>query len=217
MLSNMSVKRSMLHQCEGDKACASVLSMLTVLCTLYSVLCTLYSVPCTLYPVLCTLCSVLCALCSVLCTDKHHAAGVQLRASSAVAGNETLEALRHRQRLEARAAEEEDLMVRVPLSKEQKKQLKADRRVNLSGAAMMNDFADDVADLVGVSSLSLQHFTGLYKSVHLCSHLPEIQTIKQRPLMLLKFNSNSTQPNPIQLNSTAQESINCFSEACCTV
>ena len=78
---------------------------------------------------------------------------LQLRASSAVAGNETLEALRHRQRLEARAAEEEDLMVRVPLSKEQKKQLKADRRVNLSGAAMMNDFADDVADLVGVSSL----------------------------------------------------------------
>ena len=80
---------------------------------------------------------------------------LQLRASSAVAGNETLEALRHRQRLEARAAEEEDLMVRVPLSKEQKKQLKADRRVNLSGAAMMNDFADDVADLVGVSSLSI--------------------------------------------------------------
>ena len=91
---------------------------------------------------------------TAVCTDKHYAAGVQLRASSAVAGNETLEALRHRQRLEARAAEEEDLMVRVPLSKEQKKQLKADRRVNLSGAAMMNDFADDVADLVGVSSLS---------------------------------------------------------------
>ncbi|DBA96237.1 TPA: hypothetical protein ACH3X3_002431 [Trebouxia sp. C0006] len=76
----------------------------------------------------------------------------ELRASSAVAGNETLEALRHRQRLEARAAEEEDLMVRVPLSKEQKKQLKADRRVNLSGAAMMNDFADDVADLVGMDN-----------------------------------------------------------------
>lgn len=71
------------------------------------------------------------------------------------AGNETLEALRHRQKLEARAAEEEDLMVRMPLSKEQKKQMKADRRVNLSGAAMMNDFADDVADLVGVSHLSL--------------------------------------------------------------
>ncbi|KAA6428544.1 MAG: hypothetical protein FRX49_01420 [Trebouxia sp. A1-2] len=35
----------------------------------------------------------------------------ELRASSAVAGNETLEALRHRQRLEARAAEEEDLMM----------------------------------------------------------------------------------------------------------
>ena len=67
------------------------------------------------------------------------------------AGNESMEALRHRQRLEARAAEEEDLMVRVPLSKEQRKQLKADRRHNLSGAAMMNDFADDVADLVGVS------------------------------------------------------------------
>ena len=75
---------------------------------------------------------------------------MQLRASNVVAGNETLEALRHRQKLEARAAEEEDLMVRVPLSKEQRKKLKADRRGNLSGAAMMNDFADDVADLVGV-------------------------------------------------------------------
>ena len=70
-----------------------------------------------------------------------------------VAGNETLEALRHRQKLEARAAEEEDLMVRVPLSKEQRKKLKADRRGNLSGAAMLNDFADDVADLVGVRHL----------------------------------------------------------------
>lgn len=70
-----------------------------------------------------------------------------------VAGNETLEALRHRQKLEARAAEEEDLMVRVPLSKEQRKKLKAERRGNLSGAAMMNDFADDVADLVGVRCL----------------------------------------------------------------
>ena len=74
-----------------------------------------------------------------------------MRSSDAVLGNERLEALRHRQRLEARAAEEEDLMTRVPLTKEQKKQLKADRRVNLSGAAMMNDFADDVADLIGVS------------------------------------------------------------------
>lgn len=74
----------------------------------------------------------------------------ELRASNVVAGNETLEALRHRQKLEARAAEEEDLMVRVPLSKEQRKKLKAERRGNLSGAAMMNDFADDVADLVGM-------------------------------------------------------------------
>lgn len=79
---------------------------------------------------------------------------VQLRASTATAGNESMEALRHRQRLEARAAEEEDLMVRVPLSKEQRKQLKADRRHNMSGSAMMNDFADDVADLVGVSPVS---------------------------------------------------------------
>ena len=78
---------------------------------------------------------------------------MQLRASNVVAGNETLQALRHRQTLDARAAEEEDLMVRVPLSKEQRKKLKADRRGNLSGAAMMNDFADDVADLVGVRPL----------------------------------------------------------------
>ena len=93
-----------------------------------------------------------------------------MRASNVVAGNETLQALRHRQTLDARAAEEEDLMVRVPLSKEQRKKLKADRRGNLSGAAMMNDFADDVADLVGVRPLrvlaalqwvAMQEFRGI--------------------------------------------------------
>lgn len=110
----------------------------------------------------------------------NHAAGLQLRASSAVAGNETLEALRHRQRLEARAAEEEDLMVRVPLSKEQKKQLKADRRVNLSGAAVMNDFADDVADLVGVSILLHRHrcFKRYSRNIRLQQILKWIEGVK---------------------------------------
>lgn len=87
---------------------------------------------------------------TLVCASRLVAFCLQLRASNVVAGNETLEALRHRQKLEARAAEEEALMVRVPLSKEQRKKLKADRRGNLSGAAMMNDFADDVADLIGV-------------------------------------------------------------------
>lgn len=126
---------------------------------------------------------------TVLCTDKLHAAGLQLRASSAVAGNETLEALRHRQRLEARAAEEEDLMVRVPLSKEQKKQVKADRRVNLSGAAMMNDFADDVADLVGVSSLSLKQrcFKWCPRNVYLVATTEIFERHERDKQMLLVF------------------------------
>ena len=48
----------------------------------------------------------------------------------------------------ARDAVEEDLMVRVPLSRQERKQQRAQRRAGLSGKALLDDFADDVADLV---------------------------------------------------------------------
>lgn len=38
--------------------------------------------------------------------------------------------------------------VRVPLSKEERKRLKAQRREGLAGRALLDDFADDIADLV---------------------------------------------------------------------
>lgn len=41
-------------------------------------------------------------------------------------------------------------MARVPLSKAERKNLKAQRRAGLSGGVMLDDFADDVADLVQV-------------------------------------------------------------------
>jgi hypothetical protein len=37
----------------------------------------------------------------------------------------------------------------VPLSKEERKRLKAHRRAGLSGAALLDDFADEVDDIVG--------------------------------------------------------------------
>lgn len=63
-------------------------------------------------------------------------------------GMDTVAALRQRQRMAARDAVEEDLMVRVPLSREERKQMKAQRRAGLSGKALLDDFVDDVADLV---------------------------------------------------------------------
>ncbi|KAK9829724.1 hypothetical protein WJX72_007528 [[Myrmecia] bisecta] len=70
----------------------------------------------------------------------------ELRAGPA--GGDTAGAIRQRHRLEARAAEEEDLMIRVPLSKEERKRVKAQQRAGLSGKALLDDFADDVADLI---------------------------------------------------------------------
>lgn len=63
-------------------------------------------------------------------------------------GMDTVAALRQRQRMAARDAVEEDLMVRVPLSRQERKQMKAQRRAGLSGKALLDDFVDDVADLV---------------------------------------------------------------------
>ena len=64
-------------------------------------------------------------------------------------GMDTADALRHRQKLAARAEVEEELMIRVPLSKDERKKLKAQRRAGLSGKALLDDFQDDLADLVG--------------------------------------------------------------------
>lgn len=41
------------------------------------------------------------------------------------------------------------LQVRVPLTKEERKRAKAQQRAGLSGRAVLDDFADDVAGLIG--------------------------------------------------------------------
>ena len=66
------------------------------------------------------------------------------------AGEETEQATRQRARLDRRAAEEEELMMRVPLAKKELKGMRAAQRAGLSGGALLDDFADDVADLVKV-------------------------------------------------------------------
>lgn len=65
-------------------------------------------------------------------------------------GEEDAFAARQRRRLEKRAEEEEDLMMRVPLHKKELKQLRQAEKSRLTGGAMLDDFADDVADLVQV-------------------------------------------------------------------
>lgn len=60
-------------------------------------------------------------------------------------------AARQRERLLRRAEEEEELMMRVPLAKKELKGLRAvQKKGGFSGGAMLDDFADDVADLVQV-------------------------------------------------------------------
>eukprot|EP00877_Chromochloris_zofingiensis_P010647 jgi/Chrzof1/5836/Cz16g17190.t1 len=78
-------------------------------------------------------------------------AGAPEEQQTAVAGFDSAAAVAARQRLEARAAVEEDLMVRVPLSKQEAKKLRAQRRAGLSGQGLLDDFADEVADLVQLS------------------------------------------------------------------
>ena len=56
--------------------------------------------------------------------------------------------LRTRQGLAARAAEEEDLMLRVPLTKDERRRLKSARREGMAGGALLDDFTADVAGLV---------------------------------------------------------------------
>ena len=58
--------------------------------------------------------------------------------------------------MQRRAAEEEELMMRVPLAKSELKGLRAaQNNARFSGGAMLDDFADDVADLVQVPLLIL--------------------------------------------------------------
>ena len=45
-------------------------------------------------------------------------------------------------------------MIRVPLSKEERKRMKAQRRAGLSGKALLDDFQDDIADLVSGDALA---------------------------------------------------------------
>lgn len=80
----------------------------------------------------------------------------QLR--DAPAGGDSAGLLRARARLAARAAEEEGLFTRVPLSRAERQGLKAARRAGLAGGALLDDFADDVAGLVQASGRSVLGF-----------------------------------------------------------
>ena len=79
-------------------------------------------------------------------------------------GMDTADALRTRQRLAARENVEEELMIRVPLSKEERKSLKAQRRAGLSGKALLDDFADDIADLVDGKDLGIHSIHSRHKA-----------------------------------------------------
>ena len=64
------------------------------------------------------------------------------------AGLESSGALKVRAKLAAREAVEEDLMLRVPISKEERKKLRREHRKGMAGAGLLAEFADDVADVV---------------------------------------------------------------------
>lgn len=82
----------------------------------------------------------------------------EVRDTGGFAGD-TFAALKEKQRMEARAREEEELMVRVPLTKEERKRLKAQQRAGLSGRALLDDFADDVAGVLGAADDDTRAFT----------------------------------------------------------
>eukprot|EP00898_Chlorokybus_atmophyticus_P006287 jgi/Chlat1/665/Chrsp104S01144 len=65
-------------------------------------------------------------------------------------GAESQRELRIKKRLDQRAEAEENMFVRLPISKQDKKQLKAARR-GTSVAVALEDFEDDVADIVGMA------------------------------------------------------------------
>ncbi|CAG9463538.1 unnamed protein product [Pedinophyceae sp. YPF-701] len=66
-----------------------------------------------------------------------------------VAGMDTQAALRERARLAERERAEEELMMRVPMSKEERKRLKRHRRSALAGGGLVDDIAAGVAGIVG--------------------------------------------------------------------
>ncbi|GFR45262.1 hypothetical protein Agub_g6368 [Astrephomene gubernaculifera] len=78
-------------------------------------------------------------------------AGAPEEERTAVAGLDSVAALRTRAKLEARAAVEEDMFIRVPLSKDEAKRLRQQRRAGMSGAGLLEDFGDEVADLVDMT------------------------------------------------------------------
>ncbi|KAL3687632.1 hypothetical protein R1sor_013941 [Riccia sorocarpa] len=67
-----------------------------------------------------------------------------------VLGMESKEMLREKERLEARAKEEEDLFARVPLSKVERKKLKQLKKSRNGLSDILDDFDDNLADLVGM-------------------------------------------------------------------
>ncbi|KAF5836525.1 hypothetical protein DUNSADRAFT_5813 [Dunaliella salina] len=81
-------------------------------------------------------------------------AGAPEEERHALPGLDSSNAIKMRQRLEMRAAEEEDMMTRVPLSREQVKALKSQRRAGMSTSGFADDFADDVADLVDAAGVT---------------------------------------------------------------
>ncbi len=93
---------------------------------------------------------------------------VQLRAS-VLPGEDTAAMKRQRAALAARAAVEENMMQRVQLSKEERKRLKGARRSALSGGAMLEDFADDVAGIVQVHSRLKQPYEDLLSWAPCCA------------------------------------------------
>ena len=79
-------------------------------------------------------------------------------------GEDTDYAAQQRARLDRRAAEEEELMTRVPLRKKELANLKAAHRVGMSGGALLDDFADDISKLFQACLHRLRH----HASAHLC-------------------------------------------------
>eukprot|EP00798_Chlamydomonas_sp_ICE-L_P004178 gene4178-14278_t len=81
-------------------------------------------------------------------------AGAPSERKTELGGSDSYAAIKQRQRLEIRARSEENMMMRVPLSKDEVKAMKKNKRDGMSGASMMDDFGDEVADIVKASRSS---------------------------------------------------------------
>lgn len=67
---------------------------------------------------------------------------------------------RDRARLEARAQEEEELFARVPLSRVDRKKVKQLKQARNGLIGMLDDFEDDVGDLVGMDNAQPEKVKG---------------------------------------------------------